>query len=289
MNRPFNTETSTDNDGDSRVPVISRRAALAMLGMVGAGALLTACGSSSPSSSSATTSPSTTEPPSTSSTSTAAAGTTTSIPTVSCVLTQEQEQGPYYYPAAAIRSNITDGKAGVPMNLHVTVIDISTCKPVPNATVDIWEADALGAYSDTSSGLFLRGLQPTDAKGVATFTSIYPGWYPGRTNHIHVKVHIGGTIATKYTGGHVTHTGNLFFPEEISTAVARISPYTDNTSSRTTLTSDFVYHGQNGSGSIMTLTPIDPSKPEKGYVASIVLGVDPTATPSPIGISGTVS
>ena len=60
--------------------------------------------------------------------------------------------------------------------------------PVTNATVDVWTADALGAYSDTSTGLFLRGFQPTDADGVATFTTIYPGWYQGRAVHIHFKV-----------------------------------------------------------------------------------------------------
>jgi protocatechuate 3,4-dioxygenase beta subunit len=109
-------------------------------------------------------------------------------------------------------------------------------------------ADALGEYSDTARGLFLRGVQLSDDDGVASFTSIYPGWYPGRTNHVHIKVHVGGTATSDtYTGGHVSHTGNLFFPEEISVAVASLDPYTSNTAQRTVLTADQVYSSQNGS------------------------------------------
>jgi len=268
---------------------LSRRTALAALGGAGAAAFLAACGSSSGSDAASATS--TTAKPSTTTTATGAGGdaTTTTLAGACATLTKEQEQGPYYYPAAAVRSDITDGKPGVPMKLQLTVMDVQTCKPVTNATVDVWTADALGEYSDTSSGLFLRGLQSTDANGVATFTTIYPGWYPGRTNHVHVKVHIGGTASKTYSGGHVSHTGNLFFPENVSTTVAQISPYTDNTADRTTLTKDFVYNGQNGSGSIMTLRPVDPATPASGYTATMVLGIEPDATPAGIGIAGTVN
>jgi len=259
--------------------VMSRRTALTTLGLAGAAVVLAACGGSSKSDSSAT--------PSTGGTTSSSV--TTAAPASCAVLSQEQEQGPYYYPAAAFRSDITDGKAGLPLLLRLSVMDIAACKPVANAAVDIWQADALGNYSDTSSGLYLRGLQMTDATGLATFTSLYPGWYPRRTNHVHVKVHVGGTAGPSYSGGHVSHTGNLFFPEEISTTVATLSPYKDNTSTRITLTNDFVYTGQQGSGSIMKLVPIDASTTERGYVASITLGIDPNATPSSLGISGTVS
>ena len=64
--------------------------------------------------------------------------------------------------------------------------------------MDIWHCNALGAYSDvsdpgfdTSGQQFLRGYQATDANGVATFSTIYPGWYSGRTVHIHFKIRTG--------------------------------------------------------------------------------------------------
>jgi protocatechuate 3,4-dioxygenase beta subunit len=56
------------------------------------------------------------------------------------------------------------------------------------------------------------GLHVTDAKGQATFFTIYPGWYNGRATHIHIKVHINGTyvdVNGVYTGGHVSHTGEV--------------------------------------------------------------------------------
>lgn len=254
--------------------------------------MLAACGSSSGDSASKD-SASTTTTPKASTTSaggtSTGASSTTAASGACATLTAEQEQGPYYYPAAAVRKDVTDGKDGAPMKLALTVIDVNTCTPVTNATVDVWMADALGDYSDTSTGLFLRGLQPTDDDGTATFTAIYPGWYPSRTNHVHVKVHVGATTA-KPTSGHVSHTGNLFFPEETSVAVSKVAPYTDNpTKNRVVLTDDFVYKSQNGSGSIMTLTPVDASDPTKGYTASMTLGIDSTATPAGIGIAGTVN
>jgi protocatechuate 3,4-dioxygenase beta subunit len=112
---------------------------------------------------------------------------------VSCVLAPEQTEGPYYLPGDKLRRNVTEGKPGVPLTLKLTVLDASTCKPIKGAAVDIWHCDAGGIYSGTSQQgaeklTFLRGIQKTDAKGLATFKTIYPGWYQGRTVHIHVRV-----------------------------------------------------------------------------------------------------
>ena len=271
------------------IDTISRRATLGTLGAAGAAALLAACGGSGDAGSAATTTSTTSASESSTTPSSAASSTTAAASTVACVLTKEQEQGPYWYPAAKVRSDITDGKDGVPMDLAITVVDATTCKPIANAGVDVWTADALGEYSDTQTGLFLRGIQITGADGVARFTTIFPGWYPARTNHVHVKVHIGGQASSTYTGGHVSHTGNLFFPEDVSLAVAKVAPYTDNTAQRVTLTDDFVYKGQNGSGSMMTLKAVDGATPAKGYTAAMTVGIDPDDTPTGIGIAGTVS
>ena len=99
----------------------------------------------------------------------------------------------------------------------------------PERAVDIWHCDALGEYSGVNgtTTTFLRGVQLTDAKGVARFATIYPGWYQGRATHIHMKVHIGGKAAgTTYSGGHVSHTGQMFFPDAITDTRREATPGT---------------------------------------------------------------
>jgi len=113
---------------------------------------------------------------------------------VTCVLSPEMTEGPYYVAAdAKIRKDIRGGVPGTPLALKLGVANVATCKPIAGAAVDIWHADAGGVYSDeqqnnTVGQTFLRGVQPTNASGIAAFTTIYPGWYQGRTVHIHVKV-----------------------------------------------------------------------------------------------------
>ena len=133
---------------------------------------------------------------------------------ISCVLTPELTEGPYYVPGEKVRRNITEGKPGAPLDLRLTVVDASTCKPIRSAVVDIWHADALGVYSGAVANdpgtNFMRGIQKTDSAGLARFQSVYPGWYQGRAVHIHVKVHLGGTVV---------HTGQFFFNDALTDAV----------------------------------------------------------------------
>src|SRR5947199_6684787 len=135
---------------------------------------------------------------------------------VTCVLTPEQTEGPYYIANELVRRTITEGRPGTPLTLRLGVVDASTCRPIKGAAVDIWHADAAGVYSGFGQGAasrtFMRGIQRTDAKGTATFRTVYPGWYQGRTVHIHVKVHVAGTVA---------HTGQLYFPDTLTDAVYR--------------------------------------------------------------------
>jgi protocatechuate 3,4-dioxygenase beta subunit len=120
---------------------------------------------------------------------------------ITCVLTPELTEGPYYVPDEKVRRNITEGKPGLPLTLQATVVNASTCKVIKGANVDIWHCDAGGVYSAFGSSspdqTFLRGVQPTNAKGVATFQTIYPGWYMGRAVHIHVKVTSAATSCTR--------------------------------------------------------------------------------------------
>ena len=134
---------------------------------------------------------------------------------VSCVLTPEQTEGPYYVPGAPLRRDVTEGKPGVPLTLRLSVVNVSTCRAIKRASVEIWHCDATGVYSGTAqqgteSERFLRGMQRTDAKGIAVFRTIYPGWYQGRTVHIHTKVHVGGNVV---------HTGQLYFADAVTDTV----------------------------------------------------------------------
>ena len=89
-----------------------------------------------------------------------------------------------------MRSDIREGRDGATLRLGVRVRDAGAgCDPIPNAVVDVWHCDATGSYSEPGE-IFLRGLQVTNRDGIAEFTTIYPGWYPGRTVHIHGKVHL---------------------------------------------------------------------------------------------------
>ncbi len=181
---------------------------------------------------------------------------------VKCVLTPEQTEGPYYIAAEKVRRNITDGHPGAPLALRTSVVDASTCKPIANAAVDIWHADAGGVYSGFGAGAsnrtFMRGIQHTNASGLAIFNTVYPGWYQGRTVHIHVKVHIGGNVV---------HTGQLYFPDSLTDKVFAKSPYSKRPNRDTRNANDSVYVN-GGSKSLLNLKANGT-----GYTASIVMGV----------------
>lgn len=179
---------------------------------------------------------------------------------VSCVLAPEQTEGPYYLDDQKIRRDITDGKTGVPLALRMTVVDASTCRPLKGAAVDVWHCDAAGVYSgvqgDTRS--FLRGIQRTNAKGLALFETIYPGWYPGRTVHVHVKVSLGSNVV---------HTGQLYFPDSVTDAVYRRTPYRRRPNRDPRNAGDSIYRN-GGRRSTLRLT-----RRGTGYVAAITMGV----------------
>ena len=181
---------------------------------------------------------------------------------VSCVLTPEQTEGPYYIADERVRRNITEGRPGTPLTLRLTVVDASTCKPIKGASVDIWHCDASGAYSGFGSGrasrTFMRGIQRTNANGVAIFKTVYPGWYPGRTVHIHVKVHVRGNVV---------HTGQLYFADRVTDAVYRRKPYS-NRPNRETRNADDSLFGNGGKRSLLRLR-----RNGAGYVGSIRMGV----------------
>ena len=181
---------------------------------------------------------------------------------VKCVLTPEMTEGPYYLSGEKLRRDITQGKPGARLDLALTVVDASTCRPIKGATVDIWHCDAGGVYSGFGAGssnrTFLRGKQKTDVHGVAHFKTVYPGWYPGRTVHIHVKVHVRGNVV---------HTGQLFFADATTDAVYRKAPYSKrpNRDPRNSGDSIFVNGGKR--------SLLKVKKTKAGYRGAIVMGV----------------
>jgi len=181
---------------------------------------------------------------------------------VTCVLTPELTEGPYYIAGEKVRRDIREGHPGTLLTLNLRVLNVASCAPIKGAAVDIWHADAAGNYSGFGAGAgsrtFLRGIQRTDSKGLAVFTTIYPGWYQGRAVHIHVKVHVGGKVV---------HTGQLFFPDALTDKVYTVAPYSarPNRDVRNAQDSIFVNGGKRGMLMVQ--------KAANGYVGSIAMGV----------------
>ncbi len=155
--------------------------------------------------------------------------------TPACVVKPQQTEGPYFVDErlnrSDIRSNPSDNaiKAGVPLRLtlRLSKINDSACIPLSGAMVDLWHCDALGVYSDvadrsfnTVGQKFLRGYQITDTNGQAEFVTIYPGWYPGRTVHIHFKVRAESPAQDTYE-----FTSQFYFDDALTDQVHAIAPY----------------------------------------------------------------
>lgn len=178
--------------------------------------------------------------------------------TPACVLTVEWGAGPYYLDLDRVRSDITEGLAGVPFRLDLTVVRVPAgCRPVADAAVDVWHADASGAYS-TGGDPFLRGTQVTDAAGRCTFRTIVPGWYAGLAPHIHFKVRPDSGTGT---------TSQLFFPEDLLRKVYARPPYADRRTPENPNGRDSRYRA---SGATMTLAPVPDGD---GYRAAYTVGI----------------
>jgi protocatechuate 3,4-dioxygenase beta subunit len=161
---------------------------------------------------------------------------TTGTMPASCVVQPQQTEGPYFVDEKLLRSDVrldpSTGivKAGAPLALALSVSQVApdgTCAPLPGAQVDIWQCDAMGAYSDVKDRLFdttgqkfLRGHQVTDTLGGVRFVTIYPGWYPGRAVHIHFKVRTKAGSSQAYE-----FTSQFYFDEQMTDRVHAREPY----------------------------------------------------------------
>lgn len=194
-----------------------------------------------------------------------------------CMLTPRAVEGPFYFDPRLERGDITEGKPGVPLGLELQVIEGGNCMPVKDARVDIWHADALGCYSgyagqsdtrdvSTVGERFLRGTQFSDQTGRVKFATIYPGWYQGRTTHIHCKVFLDNETVL---------TTQLYFPDALSEYIyGKVKPYSTRRRQRDTVnaTDGVLKSSDEGHASFVAI------KEEPGrYLAALVIGVDRTA------------
>jgi protocatechuate 3,4-dioxygenase beta subunit len=221
-----------------------------------AGAVVAACGGDGGSSESAT---STAAPSATRASAIATSGgTTTPASALSCIVSPEMTEGPYFVDEmlnrSDIRSDPSDGstREGVPVRLTVNVSQVNevACTPIAGAQVDIWHCDAVGVYSDVAGSesdgqKFLRGYQVTDESGNVEFTTIYPGWYMGRAVHIHVKVRTDPEAQQGYE-----FTSQFFFDDALSEQVYANAAYGGRGSPDTPNSADGIYQG---GGQEMTL------------------------------------
>lgn len=264
-----------DNDDELIGRILSRREALALLA---AGAvLLPACGSDGGGGNAAQSGTSTTAglTPTTAGAATTAAPTSLLTPPTTvaapptCVVRPALTEGPYFVDEKLERSDIridpsnNSTKPGAALRLGFRVSRMAAtgaCTALAAAMVDIWQCDAAGSYSDVSANQtvgqkFLRGFQNTDANGVCSFTTIYPGAYQGRSVHIHFKIRSGAQ----------TFTSQLFFDDTFTNQVYANAPY--RSGSRTLNSSDMIFREANNQ---LTL---DVKQDGSGYAATFDIGM----------------
>lgn len=124
------------------------------------------------------------------------------MPSPVCDLTCEQTLGPCYADVQLDRRDITDGRVGWPMRMAFRLLESDGCTPLTGAEVEIWQTDAEGNYSAVDRATchpfevgapaltFMRGTQTSDDSGRVDFDAVFPGWYPGRTPHIHFQIRV---------------------------------------------------------------------------------------------------
>jgi protocatechuate 3,4-dioxygenase beta subunit len=221
--------------------------------------------------------------------------TNTLVPTVSsstqvasgialdCVVRPELTIGPYFVDdqlnRSDIRSEPSDNsvKEGVPLTLNIVVASVgdNSCTPIEGTQVDVWQCDANGQYSgvsdvnqgfDNTGKKFLRGYQLTDAKGAVQFQTIYPGWYSGRTVHIHFTIRTKGTNNEDYQ-----FTSQFFFDDNLTDQAHAQEPYASKGQRDTRNANDNIFNG----GGDQLLLNLE-SDTTNGYKSTFNVGLDLT-------------
>jgi protocatechuate 3,4-dioxygenase beta subunit len=176
-----------------------------------------------------------------------------------CIVRPQQTEGPYFVDTGLERADIRGDPAsgvvepGIPLEVAFAVsrLDGSGCRPLTDAHVELWQCNARGVYSgvrdhhaDARGRAFLRGFQRTDRTGLARFTTIYPGWYPGRTVHLHF------TIRARSAGQRSeVFTSQLYFDDAVSDRVFSQAPYAERGPRPVRNAADGIY--RRGGGQLM--------------------------------------
>jgi protocatechuate 3,4-dioxygenase beta subunit len=202
-----------------------------------------------------------------------------------CVVDPALTEGPFFVDEKLNRSDLTAGTSepfvvnGTPFRLQLGVYAVSAgvCTALSGAQVDVWHASAEGVYSDEASGTvqskstvgekYLRGYQITDSTGQVAFTTIYPGWYQGRTIHIHFK------IRTFSSSGAQTYefTSQLFVDDAVNDVVLATAPYNTRGARSVRNANDGIYTS-GGAGSVLTLD-VEQASSGTGYVGTFNIGL----------------
>ena len=195
----------------------------------------------------------------------------------SCVVRPEQTEGPYFVDErlnrSDIRSDPTNGRVksgtSLALTLLVSRLNARDCQPLPGAQVDIWHCDAQGVYSDvqdpefnTIGQKFLRGYQITDARGEARFVTLYPGWYPGRTVHIHFKIRTALVARRSFE-----FTSQLYFDDGLTDCAHADPPYAAKGPRTARNQHDWFF--RRGGDQLM----LAPTSAADGYAASFAIGL----------------
>ncbi len=190
-----------------------------------------------------------------------------------CFAKPELTEGPFFVDEKLNRSDIRSDpqskivQPGALLDLTFKVYGFADgCGPLPNAMVDVWHCDAMGRYSDvrengTLGQKFLRGYQMTDKDGLARFTTIYPGWYRGRAVHLHFK------IRTQKANRNYEFTSQLFFDDALSDKVFPQAPYAANGRLEMRNAQDGIFRD---GGSHLLITP---TAKDAGYTATFEVGL----------------
>jgi protocatechuate 3,4-dioxygenase beta subunit len=180
------------------------------------------------------------------------------------VLAPEMVEGPYYLDLNLVRRDITESHPGAVLEMNIVLVDPSG-KPINGGIVDIWHCDAVGAYSGYPQGggatgtTFMRGSQVSGDDGKLSFVTVYPGWYNGRSVHIHIKAHVGGRVV---------HTGQLFFDDAFTdTVYANNTPYSTRGARSTRNANDNIF-GNGGAQSTVIV-----SAKASGYSTTFTMAV----------------
>lgn len=258
----------------------------------------------------------------------------TTIRNTTCVTAPEVTEGPYYLNNDLVRQDLREDQGGILLEIDIGVIDTSTCQPLPNVLVEIWNCNATGQYSGfstttastggtgsmsmsgaapsggTGSSMsvggaapsggggngtggasasmtdgynFLRGGWQTNENGIVTFKTIFPGFYTGRTIHMHTMIHQNITYNSNGTytsrSGSLVHVGQMFFEETLADQVVALSPYSDTTMTRTRNAADSILAQGNSAGysAYVDASAISASDISAGVLGFITIGVDTTS------------